>query len=131
MSIPSSPRPSSPPAVNRRASRTLAAALAGACMVLAACSSTSAPAMRASAPTIYLQSRQAPEGLAACLARRLPDTQLGPGPAGDGEEVRVSGRAWLIDVSPSREGTLIAAHRGGGGDAIEPDVRFAIARCAL
>lgn len=112
-------------------SATLATALAGTGLLLAACASTSVPVMRAAAPTIYLQSRQAPAGLAACLARRLPDTRLGPAPTGDGEEVLVSGRAWLIDVSPSREGALIAAHRGSDGDAIEPDVRFAIARCAL
>lgn len=117
--------------VIRRATQALTAALAGTGLLLGACSSTSVPVMRATAPAIYLQSRQAPEALAACLARRLPDTHLGPAPAGDGEEVLVSGRAWLIDVSPSREGALIAAHRGSDGDAIEPDVRFAIARCAL
>lgn len=114
-----------------RVGRGTAVVLAGACLWLAACSSTSAPAMRASAPTIYLQSRQAPGDVAACLARRLPDARLGAGPAGSAAEVAVSGRAWLIDVSPSPAGALIAAHRGGDGEAIEPDVRFAIARCTL
>ncbi|MGI4861329.1 MAG: hypothetical protein ACRYHA_31260 [Janthinobacterium lividum] len=122
--------PSSSAVVTRYAARTVAAALTGA-VLLGACSSTSVPVMRSETPAIYLQSRRTPEGLAACLARRLPDAHLGPGPAGDGAEVLVSGHAWLIDVSPSPEGTLIAAHRGSDGDAIEPDVRFAIARCAL
>ncbi len=96
---------------------------------LGGCGSTSVPDLRASTPTIYLQSTHAPYSVSRCLERRLPDVRV----VQDGEsaDLLVDGRAWLINVSAAEGGTRVAAHRGDDGERIEPDVRFAIARCTL
>jgi len=99
-------------------------------LALSACSSTPVPILRASPPTIYLQSLRAPDPVADCLANRLPSSRITN--RENGVEITVDSRKWLIEVSPTDSGgTLIAGHRGRGGDDIEPAVRFAIARCTL
>lgn len=110
--------------------RAFSFAMAAGALALSACSSTPAPVLRASSPTIYLQSLRAPDPVADCLANRLPSSRITN--REDGVEITVDGRKWLIDVGPADSGgTVIAAHRGRGGDDIEPAVRFAIARCTL
>ena len=106
--------------------RTSIAAL----LLLSACSSASGPALQASRPVIYLQSRQPALSVATCLAQRLPDTKFVQ--VGRGVDLFVNGEAWLINVSDTDDGgTLLAGRRGPSGDSIEADVRFAIARCTL
>ena len=112
------------------ANLSAAALSVGAAALLCGCSSTPTPVLRASAPTIYLQSMRAADPVADCLANRLPSTTIKT--RADGVEIAVDGHKWLLEVSPTESGgALIAGHRGKGGDDIEPAVRFAIARCTL
>lgn len=96
---------------------------------LAACSSTPVPVLRAEKPAIYLQSSRSADTLASCLAGRLSNVRMTS--HGDSAELLVGGQAWLIDVSEYRGRSVLSAHRGDDGESVEPEVRFAIARCAL
>lgn len=102
-------------------------------LTLSGCGSTTRiPELRATPPTIYLQSLRAPARVSRCLERQLSDVQTVPVTDGDDHvELLIDRGAWLIDVRPVDGGARVAARRGNDGERIEPDVRFAIARCTL
>lgn len=114
--------------------------LLSALSVLSGCSSSSEPGLQAgeqagqagqaARPLVYLQSRKPALTVATCLADRLPDTKFVQ--VGRGIDLFVNGEAWLLNVSDTDDGgALLSGRRGPAGDSIEPEVRFAIARCML
>jgi hypothetical protein len=117
-------------------SRVVSFALSGsllaavfAAVALTACSSTSAPELRASSPLIYVSSRRAPSEVFSCLEDRLPSVSTSK--SGNASELVVGPNAWLVTLTPSHYGSTVKVQKSDRdyGGLPEPEMRFDIARC--
>lgn len=107
----------------------LAVCAVTAAIALAACSSTSGPALRASQPVIYVSSARTASDISSCLERMLPSAQTTRN-AGS-TELLVGPNAWLVTLTPSGYGSVVKVQKSDGeyGGLPEPELRFDIARC--
>jgi hypothetical protein len=97
--------------------------------LLAACSSPRAPDTDAAGGAlIFFRSQHPIAGISSCLQRRLPSTRAAS--AHGATELNANG-AWLITLTPSPSGSIVAVRPGGSPGRIpEPEMRFAVARCS-
>ncbi|WP_087665270.1 hypothetical protein [Caballeronia humi] len=98
-------------------------------VVLAACSSTSGPELRASKPVIHVSSARTASDISSCLERMLLSVQT-IRDSGSTELV-VGPNAWLVTLTPSGYGSIVKVQKSPGeyGGLPEPELRFDIARC--
>ncbi|SAK59012.1 sugar ABC transporter ATPase [Caballeronia ptereochthonis] len=97
--------------------------------VLAACSSTSSPELRASRPVIHVSSARAASDISSCLQRMIPSAQATRDQGST--ELMVGSNAWLVTLTPSSYGSIVKVQQSSSDDGgvPEPELRFDIARC--
>ena len=109
--------------------RTGFSAALAASLLLAACSSTSTPELRASKPVIHVSSARTASDISGCLERMLPSAQTTRDSGST--ELLVGPNAWLVTLTPSGYGTVVKVQRSADdySGLPEPELRFDIARC--
>ena len=100
---------------------------------LAACGSSSGPAVDASQPMLYVSSLRAPAYIADCLESRLSRVRMSR--VGGATEIAVgsdSNNSYFVTLTPSNTGSVIKVMHPANApdDPPEAEMRFDIARCA-
>src|SRR6202165_3045471 len=88
------------------------ASLFASLFALAACSSTSAPDLRASSPVIYVSSHRLPGDVLNCLEDKLPSVSTSK--LGSASELLVGPKAWLVTLTTSQYGSTVRVQKSSG-----------------
>jgi len=100
---------------------------------IAACSSTPPQTAANGEPMIYVSSVHSASSVASCLEDRL--SRVSESSAGNATELRIGSRSdasYFVMLTPSGYGSVIRVTHGPArsDDPPEPQLRFAVARCA-